>query len=172
MLDSEQLTEANASLLDQLESMKNERDTKQSEGYRELFDRYSQTICELQQLKGVRQQETATMKQVLDEIKKEAGDTLGDYNATVVQLEEAERQRDEFRRKYEDSLNILASRNQELGAANAQLRECETRWQERLEKSLKKERKEYETNLAVSKAQVSYIEMQLLYSPPISYVHG
>ena len=126
-----------------------------SEDHSRLYDQNIQLDKAYRELKGERHKETVAMEEALKEITKEASDTLGSYNSTIQRLGEAERERDEFRMRHEQAMNILAQRNQELTAARKAVQECEKTWSVEMEKRLAAQRKESEEMQGVIRAQVS-----------------
>ncbi len=156
----EQLAAVNATLRQQLDSMTAERDQlgrkcdDLNEDYKRSFDECNDLQRQVQLLKGEQQKQAVTMEQVFQEIQREAGDTLGNYNEIAEKLVRAERERDEFRMKSEHSLQILAARNSELRAAENALAECERSWCTKLEENKRREQLETEQARQVMETQV------------------
>ncbi len=125
------------------------------EEQKKTFDQINDLQKMIRQLKGEHQRETASMGKIFEELQKEAGDTLGNYNTVAEQLVRAEKERDDYRMKSEQSLQVLATRNNDLRAAEAALQECERSWRAKLEKSKKKEQEEAEQAKQVIETQVS-----------------
>ena len=165
---SDRLAASMSSLEDQLQAVTKERDDLQtkyeevSDDYSRLYDQNIQLDKAYREMKGERHKDTVAMEEALKEITKEASDTLGSYNTTIQRLGAVERERDEFRMKHEQALNILAQRGQELTAARQAVQDCERSWSVTMEQRLAAQRKEAEEMQDVIRAQVSRFMSQLL----------
>ena len=122
-----------SSLDEQLQAMTKERDELQLD-YSRLFD---QNIQLDQELKRERHKEIVPMDI---------------YNSTIYRLGEAESERDVYKERHEQALNILAYRSQELKATRKAVQECEKTWSDKMEH----QRKESEEMQGVIRAQVSW----------------
>ena len=159
-----------SSLEDQLQAMTKERNDLQtkyeevSDDYSRLYDQNIQLDKAYREMRGERHKDTVAMEEALKEITKEASDTLGSYHSTIQRLGAVEREREEFRMKHEQALNILAQRGQELTAARQAVQDCERGWSVKMEQRLAAQRKEAEEMQDVIHAQVSRFMSQLLAS--------
>lgn len=167
-MDSQELTSSEASLKGKLLALSAERNelvtqrdslSEQLEqlrqNYQRVSDDYKRVDRTYRELVGEKQQDEKMFTQALDDIQKEADATLGDYNETACKLKEIEEERDGFRMKHEQSLNILAQRTKEVMDTKKELESREQEWRVILESRLEEQRKEAEDSKVVMIAQVS-----------------